>query len=134
MVDTMTRPTRPLHWTASVAGGVLLLDALTFFFFGMLHAGVHLLGSLEPTILPATIVESVCCVVTIGAGIAIFTRRAWAWRAAVWAQSISAAGVLLGIVAGGGGTTLNFVYHRAILSVLIIGLLFVLVPSVRRTL
>ena len=100
----------------------------------MLHAGVHLLGSLEPSILAATIVESVCCVLTISASVAIFTRRAWAWRAAVWAQSISAAGVLLGIFAGGGGTTLNFVYHRVILSVLLIGLLYMLVPSVRRTL
>jgi hypothetical protein len=134
MVDTLTRPGRPLRWTASIAGGVLLLDGITFCFFGMLHAGVHLLGSLEPSILPATIVESVCCVVTIGAGIAILTRRAWAWRAAVWAQSIAAAGVLLGIVAGGGGTTLNFVYHRVILSALLIGLLYVLIPSVHRTL
>lgn len=137
MVDTMTRPRSPLRWTAAVAGSVLMIDGITFFFFGMLHAGVHLLGTLEPTIIAAAVVEGVCCALTIGAGIAVFTRRASAWRAAVWAQAVAAAGVVLGIVSqlrSGGGTPLNFVYHRVILSVLVLGMLFVLVPSVRRSL
>jgi hypothetical protein len=98
---------------------------------------MHLLGTLEPSILPAAVVESVCCVLTIGASVAVFTRRVWAWRATVWAQSVSAAGVLLGIVSqlrSGGGTQLNFVYHRVILSVLLIGLIYVVTPSVRRAL
>jgi hypothetical protein len=137
MVDAMTRPRGTLRWTAAVAGSVLLIDGITFFFFGMLHAGVHMLGTLEPTIIAAAIVESVCCVLTIGAGVAVFMRRASAWRAAVWAQGLSAAGVVLGIVSqlrSGGGTPLNFVYHRVILSVLLIGLLYLLIPWVRRSL
>ena len=55
----------------------------------------------------------------------------------MWAQSVSAAGVLVGIVSqlrSGGGTQLNFVYHRVILSVLLIGLIYVVMPSVRRAL
>lgn len=137
MVDTMRRRRGSLPRKAAVAGGVLLLDGLTFLFFGTLHAGIHLLGTLEPSILPAAVVEFVCCVLTIGASVAVFTRRAWAWSAAVWAQSVSAAGVLVGIVSqlrSGGGTPLNFVYHRVILSVLLIGLIYVLMPSVRRAL
>ena len=137
MVDTMTRRNGTLPWKAAVAGGVLLLDGLTFLFFGSLHAGMHLLGTLEPSILPAAVVEFVCCVLTIGASVAVFTRRVWAWRATVWAQSVSAAGVLVGIVSqlrSGGGTQLNFVYHRVILSVLLIGLIYVVTPSVRRAL
>ena len=137
MIDTMTRPKGPLRWTAATAGSVLVIDGITFLFFGTLHAGVRLLGPLEPTIIAAAIVEGLCCVLTIGAGIVVLTRRAWAWRAAVWAQSVAAAGVALGIVSqlrNGSGTTLNLVYHRVILGVLLIGLLFVLIPSVRRSL
>jgi hypothetical protein len=136
MDHSMTRPTQRLPWQAAVAAGLLLADGLTFLFFSSLHAGAHPFGIAEPPILPALIVESACCVLTLGAGIAIFTRRTWALRAAVWAQSFAAAGVVLGIVSQfrSGGTTLNFVYHRVILTVLVLGLIYVLIPSVRRSL
>jgi hypothetical protein len=121
----------------TLIGVVLLVDAITFLVFALLHAGVHLAGLAEPPILAATIVESLCVVLTAGAGVAVLTRRGWAWRAAVWSQSVAAAGVFVGILSqlsGMGGTHLNFLYHRVIITVLIAGLTFVLVPSVRKTL
>ena len=137
MVSTVVGSRRPLGWKVRLIEVVLLVDAITFFVFALLHAGVHLSGLVEPPILAATIVESLCVVLTAGAGVAVLTRRVWAWRAAVWSQSVAAAGVFVGILSqlsGTGGTQLNFVYHRVIIIVLIVGLVFVLVPSVRKTL
>ncbi len=69
---------------------------------------------------------------------AVFARTTWAWRAAIVAHAIAVAGVLLGIVAlaaGAGPTTpLNFVYHRAILSLLIVGAIVVATGPGRRAL
>jgi hypothetical protein len=137
MVSTVVGSRHPLGWKARLIGAVLLADAVTFFVFALLHAGVHLAGLSDTSILAATIVESICGVLTAGAGVAVLTRRPWAWRAAVWAQSFTTVGVLLGILSqlrGTGPTPLNFVYHRVILTVVLAGLVFVAVPSVRKSL
>lgn len=137
MVGTVVGSRRPLGWKLILIGSLLLADAVTFFVFALLHAGVHIAGVAEPPIVAATIVESLCVVITAGAGVAVLTRRVWAWRAAVWSQSLAAAGVFLGILSqlsGTGGTQLNFVYHRVIITVLVAGLVFVMVPSVRKML
>ncbi len=61
-----------------------------------------------------------------------------AWRAAIVAHAIAIAGVLLGIAAlaaGAGPTTpLNVAYHRAILSLLIVGAIVLASSPGRRAL
>jgi hypothetical protein len=98
--------------TGRVAAVLLRIELIgvggTFLVFALLHAGVHIGGVAEPRILVASVVETVC-------GLSM----------AVAANAISATGVVLGIVAqarGTGPTELNFVYHRAVLVVLLASL------------
>jgi hypothetical protein len=129
MVDLSDAP--PERW---YAGPLLRIElvavAATFFVFAAFHAA----GVVEPRIVPAAIVESLCGVsLALAAGAALL-RTTWAWPAAVAANAFSAAGVLLGIsvqARGGGGTELNFVYHRAVLAVLLASLVLLLAGRIR---
>jgi uncharacterized membrane protein YfcA len=92
----------------------------------------------EPQIIDATIVEGLCGLFLVISAYAVFTRKRWAWPAAIATHAFAVAGVLLGIgalAAGLGPTTeLNYVYHRVILVVLVAGLALLLTPIGRAAL
>lgn len=116
---------------------VIIIEALTFFFFGFLHSGVRLsLGFAvlhEPRIIPAIIVESLCGIVLIGSAFSIAAHRSWSWQAAIVAHVFSIGGVLLGMAAltlgAGRRTELNDIYHRTILIVLVVVLIYLSTPA-----
>ncbi len=116
---------------------LILLEALTFFFFGFLHSGVRLSMDFavlqEPRIIPATIVESLCGLLHSVSAFAVATRKSWSWTASVLAHTISIGGVLLGMAAlalgAGPRTELNDIYHRIILIVLVVILIYLLTPA-----
>ncbi len=115
---------------------VIVVDAVTFFFFGFLHSGVRLpLGFAvlhEPRIIPAMVVESLCGLMLAGSALSIAAYKSWAWEASVIAHIFSIGGVLLGMAALAAGrgsrTELNDVYHRVILIALFIILICLLMP------
>ncbi len=116
---------------------VIILEALTFFFFGFLHSGVRLsLGFAvlqEPRIIPAMLVELLCGLLLTGSAFAVATRKSWSWIASVIAHTFSIGGVLLGMVAlalgAGPRTELNDIYHRTILILLIVILIYLITPA-----
>jgi hypothetical protein len=116
---------------------VIILEALTFFFFGFLHSGVRLsLGFAvlqEPRIIPAMIVESLCGLLLSGSAFAVAARKSWSWTACVLAHAFSIGGVLLGMAAlalgAGPRTELNDIYHRTILILLVFVLIYLFTPA-----
>ncbi len=116
---------------------VIIVEALTFFFFGFLHSGVRLpLGFAvlhEPRIIPAMIVESLCGLILAGSALSIAAYKSWSWEASVIAHIFSIGGVFLGMAALAAGrgprTELNDIYHRIILIVLVVILIYLLTPA-----
>ncbi len=116
---------------------VIILEALTFFFFGFLHSSVRLsLGFAviqEPQIIPAMIVESLCGLLLTGSAFAVATRKSWSWPASVVAHTFSIGGVLLGMAAldlgAGPRTELNDIYHSTILILLVFVLIYLFTPA-----
>lgn len=123
--------------TRGILTFVIIVEALTFFFFGFLHSGVRLsLGFAvlhELRIIPAMIVESLCGLMLAGSALSIAAHKSWAWEASVIAHIFSIGGVLLGIAALAAGrghrTELNDIYHRIILIVLVVILIYLLTPA-----
>lgn len=114
---------RGLGWLALLYAGTFLLGAA-------LHAGFEVpLGFTvltEPTILPATIVETLCGVALMTAAVAMLrAQRRW-WAVAVTGHAVALGGVLLGVVATrfgpGSGTSLNDAYHAVMLVALSLSL------------
>jgi hypothetical protein len=136
MIETTTR-----RWTTvvTVISILIVLEAITFLLAALLHLGVQLpLGFTEPRIIPATIVEGLCGLLLAVSAYAVFTRKTWAWWAAISAHIFAVAGVLLGITAlalgAGPSTEVNTIYHRVILVVLVIVLALLATPGARATL
>lgn len=80
----------------------------------------------EPTIMPATIVETLSGSALVVGAVALLTRRRWCGTAAVVGHVVAMAGFLLGIFAPSGdaaNTALNHFYHRIMLAALVGGLL-----------
>ena len=73
--------------------------AVTFLLAAPLHLGVRIAGLVEPRIIPAAVVESLCGVCLAVAAIGVFAHATWAWSAALTAHLVSIAGVGLGMVA-----------------------------------
>jgi hypothetical protein len=123
--------TRPERWNADpLVTSELVAVAAVFFVFAAFHAA----GAVEPRIVPAAVVESLCGISLAVAAAATIARTSWARAAAVAANAFSAAGVLLGIAVqlrAGGGTELNFVYHRAVLAVLLLSLVLLVAGRLR---
>jgi hypothetical protein len=133
------RTTDPRTGITTAVGVLSVLYAATFFFGALLHLGVRIpLGFAvlaEPTILPATIVESLCGLALSFSAFAVLTRMNFAWTAAFAAHGFALGGVLLGIVAlalgGGPSTDLNTIYHRVMLVALVTVLALLLSPTGR---
>jgi hypothetical protein len=124
----------------TTAVGILsAVFAATFFFGALLQLGVRIpLGFTvlaEPTILPATIVESLCGLALSFSAFAVLTRVSFAWTAAFAANAFVLGGVLLGVAAltlgGGPSTDLNTIYHRVMLVSLVAVLALLLSPTGR---
>ena len=82
MIETTIRSRAAV---ATVVGALVVFEAITFLLAALLHLGARIpLGFTvlaEPAIVPATIVEGLAGLVLAVAAYAVFTRRAWAWRA-----------------------------------------------------
>ena len=133
------RTTDPRTGITTVVGILSAIYAATFFFGALLHLGFRIpLGSAvlaEPTILPASIVESLCGLALLFSAFAVLTRARFAWTAALAANAFALGGVLLGVVAlaagGGPSTDLNTIYHRVMLVALVAVLALLVTPSGR---
>ena len=130
MIETTT-PNRVL---ARAFGVLMVLEALSFLCFALLHLGVRIpLGFAvieEPRRPVAVIVEGLAAVLLALAAFAVLTRQSWAWVAATGAHAVALAGVLWGMVAVAAGrgphTLLNDTYHRVMVVVLGAGLILLL--------
>lgn len=107
-------------------GGLLLLHALIFLLFALLHAGLPLGPVREPVIVPATIVETLCAAAMLTGAYGALSGRAWAWDGLIYTQSAALGGVMLGILSLAFGpavaTGLLTWYHSAMALALAAGL------------
>jgi hypothetical protein len=130
MIGTAT-PNRIL---ARAFGVLMVLEALSFLCFTLLHLGVRIPVGFtviqEPPRPFAVIVEGLAAVALAVGASAVLTRRTWAWAAATGAHAVALAGVLWGMVAVAAGrgphTQLNDTYHLVMVVVLGAGLILLL--------
>jgi hypothetical protein len=105
---------------------LIVLEALSFLCFALLHLGVRIpVGSAvieEPRRPFAVIVEGLAVLLLALGASAVLTRKTWAWAAVTGAHAVALAGVLWGMVAVAAGrgphTQLNDTYHRVMVIVL----------------
>lgn len=112
---------------------IMILNAALFLFGALQHVGLELGPFHEPRIIPAAIVETICCLSLLSGAAILFGDGALGWRAAVLGNFVALAGVVLGIVAlavgAGPRTTSNDLYHRIML--VLIGVSLVILFSAR---
>jgi hypothetical protein len=138
----MIGTTIPNRILARTFGVLMVLEALSFLGFTLLHLGVRIPVAFavidEPRRPFAVIVEGVAALALALGASAVLTRRTWAWAAATGAHAIALAGVLWGMVAIAAGrgphTQLNDTYHRVMIVVLGAGLILLLTPPGRTVL
>ncbi len=91
-----------MSWTAERVSmrtdlGLLLISKAALFLFGAVqHAGIPLGRFHEPTIIPAVVVETVCGLFLLCAGVVILDRSSHRWGIALSANLVALGGVLLG--------------------------------------
>jgi hypothetical protein len=130
MIGTAT-PNRIL---ARAFGVLMVLEALSFLCFTLLHLGVRIPVGFtviqEPPRPFAVIVEGLAAVALAVGASAVLTRKTWAWAAATGAHAVALAGVVWGMVAVAAGrgphTQLNDTYHLVMVVVLGAGLILLL--------
>jgi hypothetical protein len=130
----MIGTTTPNRVLARALGVLIVLEALSFLCFALLHLGVRIPMAFavmeEPRRPYAVIVEGLAALVLALAAFAVLMRRTWAWEAATGAHAVALAGVLWGMVAIAAGrgphTQLNDTYHRVMVVVLGAGLILLL--------
>jgi hypothetical protein len=103
----------------TLLGLLMIVNTAVFLFGSVQHTGIALGPFHEPRIIPAAIVEGICAFLLLSAAVAILVESALGWRAALIANLVALAGVLLGIaaLAAGAGprTASNEVYHHIML-------------------
>jgi hypothetical protein len=112
----------------------MVLEALSFLCFALLHVGVRIPAGFavieEPRRPFAVIVEGLAALLLALGASAVLTRRTWSWAAATGAHAVALAGVLWGMVAVAAGrgphTQLNDTYHRMMVVLLGAGLILLL--------
>jgi hypothetical protein len=116
----------------------MLTNAALFLSGAAQHAGVRIGPLSEPTILPASIVETLCAFALICGSFAAWTESRRAWPAALAGNLVAISGVIIGMVAlalgAGPRTASNDLYHRIMLALAGAAILVLLLPSGRRTL
>jgi hypothetical protein len=130
----MLETTTPNSVLARTFRILIVLEALSFLCFALLHLGVRIpvgFTVIEEPLRPfAVIVEGLAAVLLALGASAVFTRKTWAWAAVTGAHAVALAGVLWGMVAVAAGrgphTLLNDTYHRVIVVVLGAGLILLL--------
>ena len=130
----MIGTTTPNSVLARAFGALILLGALSFLCFALVHLGVRIPVGLaviqEPRRPFAVVVEGLAAVLLALAASAVLTRRTRALAAVTGAHAVALAGVLwgMGAVAAGRGphTQLNDTYHRLMVEVLGAGLILLL--------
>ena len=130
----MIGTTTPNSVLARAFGALILLGALSFLCFALVHVGVRIPVGLaviqEPRRPFAVVVEGLAAVLLALAASAVLTRRTRGLAAVTWAHAVALAGVLWGMVAVAAGrgphTQLNDTYHRVMVVVLGAGLILLL--------
>ena len=106
----------------TVAGLLMVANAVLFFFGGVQHAGIAIGRFHEPVIIPAAIVESLCGLCLLWGAISLFRSSRTGWRTALITNLFALGGVLLGIAAlavgAGPRTASNDLYHRMMLTLI----------------
>ena len=108
---------------------VMIVNATIFLFAAIEHAGVAIGPFCEPTIIPATIVETICGLSLAWGAAAVALRSGSRWRTALITNLVALGGVSLGIAAlaaGRGPRTASNDVHHGIMLVLIIASLAIL--------
>jgi hypothetical protein len=105
----------------------MIANAAPFPVGAVQHTGIALGRFLEPTIIPAVIVETVCALLLLCVGIAILGRFSSRWCIALMANLVALCGVLLGMIALAAGrgprTASNDLYHHIMLVLIGVSLL-----------
>ena len=83
----------------TVAGLLMIANAVLFFWERSTHAGVAVGQFHEPLIIPAAIVEGLCGLCILWGAVALFRGRRTRWRLALITNLVALGGVSLGIVA-----------------------------------
>jgi hypothetical protein len=130
----MIGTTTPNRVRARALGVLMVLEALSFLCFTLLHLGVRIPVGFtviqEPPRPFAVIVEGLAAVALAVGASAVLTRKTWAWAAATGAHAVALAGVVWGMVAVAAGrgphTQLNDTYHLVMVVVLGAGLILLL--------
>lgn len=112
--------------------GLLFIgESISGVFFAIAHLGLRIpLGFAtlhQPRVIPATVVEMLCGIGLMIAGVALLTHQPWSWGAAIASQAITLAGFTLGVFATahnpGSQDPVNNAYHRTMLVLVILGLI-----------
>jgi hypothetical protein len=113
----------------TVAGWLMIANAVVFFFGGVQHAGVAVGRFHEPLIIPAAIVEALCGLCLLWGASALFRGGRTRWRTALITNLLALGGVLLGIVAlaigAGPRTATNDLYHKIMIGLIAAALLLI---------
>jgi hypothetical protein len=111
---------------------VVVGEALVFLLAALLHTGAFGV----PALLPAMIVEGLCCIACVISAYTVFTHQGSALKAAIIVQVFILAAVLLGISAlvrsPGLQTPINVGLHAIMLVLILIGLSLLAIPATRQ--
>ena len=107
---------------------IMIANAALFLFGAVQHAGLTVGRFSEPRIIPAAIVETICCLALFGGASVLLAGTSKGWSAALAGNLVALTGVILGIVAlnlgAGPRTASNDLYHRVML--ILIGICLVI--------
>lgn len=125
---------------ASIIRVLVVFDTIALLFAASLHvAGASIpLGSAtfnEPQIVSAAIVEGLAGLIFLVSAYGVFAHKRWAWTSTLIAHVFAILGFIVGIVATLNGTSsFNYIYHRVMLVVFVLGLILLMTRSARATL
>ena len=95
---------------------IMIANAALFLFGAVQHLGLAVGSFSEPRIIPASIVETICCLALLGGASVLLAGASKGWSAALIGNFVALAGVIMGIVAlnlgAGPRTASNDLYHR----------------------
>ncbi|HEX3745864.1 MAG TPA: hypothetical protein VHW09_18110 [Bryobacteraceae bacterium] len=115
--------------------GIMLANAALFVFGAVQHAGIAIGPFYEPSIRPASMVETLCALALMGGAVAAWMGTRRAWTLAIAGNLVAIGGVALGMVAlavgAGPRTASNDWYHRFMLALAFAALLLLLLPAGR---